>query len=507
MTCPEDCNEPGDCDAGYVTDCADDDCCPESWIGDGFEDCEDQAYGCDLTCYDNDGGDCEGGGGDTPCDDMNACNYGAEGDCEYSEENYDCDGNCTAGEDECGECGGDGMTVVCSDGSFVCDPADCPAEDPDVLIIAEHATASDGMAYVNLSYHSTVDVAGIQFTLSDEPESAVAVGYTTDNADFTASSNDSGGDVTTVYFSLTGAVLPATCNEDHCEDVVFATLDYELTAELGDEEEVVLHFTDIVCASAAGTAVSAAGVDGSISTGGGMTGDVNGDGDVNVQDIVLILNLILDGGYSSVADVNGDGSVNVQDIVLIVNMILNSRASDATSSEILITPGALLLKSDGFIGGVQMTLHHDNNFSIDITDNAMVADFRTSGNLTTVVVVVPEGEELFTYSGDFEIADIMVVNGSNEIDVVTPAVFTLGVAYPNPFNPSTNIALDVSDAGNVNVAVYNLMGQAVSTLAEGYMNAGSYTLTWDASNQVSGMYLVRAEIKGFVSTQKLLLIK
>ena len=63
------------CDAGYVDDCADDDCCPESWIGDGFADCEDQAYGCDLTCYDNDVGDCEGGttggtdGGNESCDD------------------------------------------------------------------------------------------------------------------------------------------------------------------------------------------------------------------------------------------------------------------------------------------------------------------------------------------------------------------------------------------------------------------------------------------------------
>ena len=416
------------------------------------------------------------------------------------------DGSCEE-LDDCGECGGDGMAVVCSDGSMVCDPADCPAEDPDVLIIAEHATASDGMAYVNLSYHSTVDVAGIQFTLSDEPESAVAVGYTTDNVDFTASSNDIGGDVTTVFFSLTGAVLPATCYADDCDDVVFATLDYELTAEISDDDEVALHFTDVVCASAAGTALTAAGVDGSISTGGGMAGDVNGDGFANVQDIILIVNMILDGGYSSVADVNGDGSVNVQDIILIVNMILDSRAIDATSSEILITPGALLLKSDGFIGGVQMTLHHGNNFSIDVTENAMVADFRTSGNLSTVVVVVPGGEELFTYSGDFEIVDIMVVNGSKEIDVVTPAVFTLGAAYPNPFNPSTSIALEVSDAGNVNVAVYNLMGQEISNLAEGYMNAGSYTLTWDASDQVSGMYLVRAETAGFVSTQKLLLIK
>ena len=51
----------GDCGAGYVDDCADDDCCPESWIGDGFADCEEQAYGCDLTCYDSDGGDCAAG--------------------------------------------------------------------------------------------------------------------------------------------------------------------------------------------------------------------------------------------------------------------------------------------------------------------------------------------------------------------------------------------------------------------------------------------------------------
>ncbi|MAR15510.1 MAG: hypothetical protein CMG21_03590, partial [Candidatus Marinimicrobia bacterium] len=61
-TCPEDCNAPGECDAGFVIDCSGDgDCCAESWIGDGFEDCEDQAYGCDLTCYDNDGGDCAAG--------------------------------------------------------------------------------------------------------------------------------------------------------------------------------------------------------------------------------------------------------------------------------------------------------------------------------------------------------------------------------------------------------------------------------------------------------------
>ena len=42
-----------------VDDCSDDDCCPISWIGDGYPDCEEpNNFGCDLSCYNNDGGDC-----------------------------------------------------------------------------------------------------------------------------------------------------------------------------------------------------------------------------------------------------------------------------------------------------------------------------------------------------------------------------------------------------------------------------------------------------------------
>ena len=51
----------GECPAGYVDDCAGDgDCCLETWIGDGYCDDETQEWGCDLMCYDEDGGDCAG---------------------------------------------------------------------------------------------------------------------------------------------------------------------------------------------------------------------------------------------------------------------------------------------------------------------------------------------------------------------------------------------------------------------------------------------------------------
>ena len=113
---------PNSCNVGYVMDCSgDDSCCPESWIGDGYADCEDQPWGCDLTCYDCDGGDCgtDCAYGETyGCIDQNACNYNQyatvdDGTCTYSVEGYNCDGDCILEMDCANECGGIAELDVC----------------------------------------------------------------------------------------------------------------------------------------------------------------------------------------------------------------------------------------------------------------------------------------------------------------------------------------------------------------------------------------------------------
>ena len=154
-----------------------------------------------------------------------------------------------------------------------------------------------------------------------------------------------------------------------------------------------------------------------------------------------------------------------------------------------------------------MTLSHGADFAIDITDNALVADYKTDGNQTILIVVAPEGEDLFTYSGDFEIVDMIVANSHSEVSVGQPTVFALGSAYPNPFNPTTSLSLSLPESGYVSVKVYNMMGQEIATLADGLMDATAYTLTWDASDASSGMYFVRAEYAGNIATQKLMLLK
>ena len=88
-----------------------------------------------------------------------------------------------------------------------------------------------------------------------------------------------------------------------------------------------------------------------------------------------------------------------------------------------------------------------------------------------------------------------------------PEQFALSSAYPNPFNPTTTLNLDLNKDGQVSVKVYNVVGQVVAELANGYMDAGYHSFTWNASSVSSGMYLVRVEAGSEIATQKLMLLK
>jgi hypothetical protein len=250
-----------------------------------------------------------------------------------------------------------------------------------------------------------------------------------------------------------------------------------------------------------------------------VVGDVNGDGGWNVLDIVELAICVLDDSCSDApdggcsADVNGDAGWNVLDIVELAICVLEDscagRVDDASESRLIMRDNIVSIEADGFIGGVQMTLKHGDDFSIEMTDRALFADYLTSGNETRLLVITPETEELFSYSGDFEITDIIVANSQYEVSVDLPLVtsFSISEAYPNPFNPTTTMTLTMPVSGEITVEVYNVLGQVVATLASGYMDASTYTLTWDASNASSGVYFVQAEVEGLTKTQKLMLVK
>jgi len=250
-------------------------------------------------------------------------------------------------------------------------------------------------------------------------------------------------------------------------------------------------------------------------------GDVNDDGNVNVSDIVVVVNFILGGGTTGdvcEGDMNGDAVVNVSDIVQIVNYILGggtARLDSASNADVVVTNNSISVEANGFVQGVQMTLTHGDDFTIELAD-AYISDYRTIGNTTTLLVVTDGTESLsevasITGKCTVETATVATPAGEAQSDVSMEiaSAFEVKVAGPNPFNPSTSLNVIVDQAGYVSVKVFNLMGQQVATLADGYMDANSagYTLHWNASQMASGVYLVHAESAGKVSTQKLMLLK
>ncbi|MAQ44159.1 MAG: hypothetical protein CMG25_06730, partial [Candidatus Marinimicrobia bacterium] len=247
---------------------------------------------------------------------------------------------------------------------------------------------------------------------------------------------------------------------------------------------------------------------------GTSAGDANLDGEINVLDIVQIVNHILESALLTdecaigAADFTADGEVNVLDIVQIVNVILEGRITgDAKSATINNVDGEVSINADGYIGGVQMTLSHGSDFSINVTDKALVADYNTMGNITKLIVVAPESSELFTVNGDFTIEEMIVANSTSQVDVTMPTQLTLSKAYPNPFNPSTSLEMYVPAEGFVSLNVYNVMGQLVDVIHNGAMSEGYHSVTWNASDMTSGVYFVRAESANGMSVQKVMLMK
>ncbi|HKI47280.1 MAG TPA: T9SS type A sorting domain-containing protein [Balneolales bacterium] len=88
-----------------------------------------------------------------------------------------------------------------------------------------------------------------------------------------------------------------------------------------------------------------------------------------------------------------------------------------------------------------------------------------------------------------------------------PTKFSLFQNYPNPFNPTTNITFAVPQTSNVELTIYNTLGQKVATLVSQKMSAGTHSIEFNATSLASGMYLYRLKAGNYVSIKKMMLIK
>ena len=93
------------------------------------------------------------------------------------------------------------------------------------------------------------------------------------------------------------------------------------------------------------------------------------------------------------------------------------------------------------------------------------------------------------------------------VPAALPETFVVHAAYPNPFNPVTNIRFDLPADGMVNVSIFNIRGQQVETIVQEELAAGQHIIPWSAAMLPSNLYFYRVQYGGQTSTNKVLLIK
>ncbi|MXZ01558.1 T9SS type A sorting domain-containing protein, partial [Candidatus Poribacteria bacterium] len=203
-----------------------------------------------------------------------------------------------------------------------------------------------------------------------------------------------------------------------------------------------------------------------------LFGDINRDGVVNIQDLVIVGTRLGQRGKNS-ADVNEDGLVNVVDIVLVAS------AFDAAAAAPALYPQALQL------------------------------------------ITAAEVKDWFSQAQQLTRTDPAYLRGMTVLEellkALTPKKSALLPNYPNPFNPETWIPYHLSNSADVQVSIYDIKGMLVRRLDFGHQIAGYYTdrtkaAYWDGKNEfgesiASGLYFFTLTAGDFTATRKMLIRK
>jgi len=99
------------------------------------------------------------------------------------------------------------------------------------------------------------------------------------------------------------------------------------------------------------------------------------------------------------------------------------------------------------------------------------------------------------------------ISSGVSVDEDAPAGFAVAQNSPNPFNPTTTIGFSIADAGNVSIDVFNVAGQKIDTVTNGFMAAGNHTVSWDASGFSAGVYFYTVTSGDMSKTMKMTLVK
>ena len=244
-----------------------------------------------------------------------------------------------------------------------------------------------------------------------------------------------------------------------------------LTFEAVSVKASTLTLSEVLLVSSDGESYRPKVEDGQI-TAPSLDADVNGDGTVNIQDLVLVASNIGQTGQNA-ADTNGDGLVNIVDLVLVAGALGSSAAAPSLHSQSLAMPTA-----------AEIRLWLSNARQLNLTDATSLRGILFLEQLLAALI---------------------------------PKETALLPNYPNPFNPETWIPYHLAEAADVTLTIYDTSGQVVRQFPLGHQAAGRYqtrsrAIHWGGRNEfgeqvASGVYFYHLSAGDFSATRKMLVLK
>ena len=208
-----------------------------------------------------------------------------------------------------------------------------------------------------------------------------------------------------------------------------------------------------------------------------IIGDANGDGAVNILDLVLVASQIGQSGGTD-ADINSDGTVNIQDLVVIASGLGNIAAA----------PSAEALTVTKVEQWLKLAKQH----------------------VSTRPIQTSLSQHKFSYARGIQVLEDM-------LRILRPNTTALLANYPNPFNPETWIPYHLATASDVRITIYDGFGTLVRQFDLGHQPAGLYQTRdraayWDGTNALgesvaSGIYFYTLKTDDFSAIRKMLILK
>jgi photosystem II stability/assembly factor-like uncharacterized protein len=155
------------------------------------------------------------------------------------------------------------------------------------------------------------------------------------------------------------------------------------------------------------------------------------------------------------------------------------------------------------VSGTGVYLSTDNGSNWELVSEGLPSPIYPQSFVTS-------GDKIFLaawYEGLFWRPLSELVSSVEDFNNIVPTNFNLYQNYPNPFNPTTKIKYSVPQTSQVQIKVYDVLGNEIETLVSEEKSAGTYELIWYAVNLPSGIYFYQLIAGSFVQTKKMILLK